>query len=225
MSKITESEILFEKFCRLNGITFERVPTEATEGIQTPDYDLPVHDRKIVVEVKQINPNAEEIEQQKKFDAGGQAVMGGTPGGRVREKITAGAPQIRIRAKGKYPSILVVYNNVPLHDHTSAYDVLVAMYGLETHHIAVPNQPDRSPYLLDKKFGPESRMTKNQNTSISAIGVLYERTEEELWLIVYHNIYAEIPLKAEWLSPPAIRQFTLGEKKEFEIQIWSEIEC
>jgi hypothetical protein len=172
---------------------------------------------------KQINPNAEEVDQQKKFYAGGQAMTGGTPGGRVRQKLTDGTSQIRLRAKGNHPSILVVYNNVPLHDHTSDYDVLVAMYGLETHQIAIPKQPDISPYLLDKKFGPKSRMTKNQNTSVSAVGVLYEGREREPLLCIYHNIFAEIPLKAESFSSPTIRQFTLGEKKGIELQTWYEI--
>lgn len=222
MIKRTESECLFESFCQFHGIRCEIIPTESVEGNPTPDYHIFVRDQKVVVEIKQIDPNAEEIAEEKKFKAGGIATFGGTPGARVRQKITAGSRQIRIRAKDKYPSILIVYNNVPLCDHTGAYHVLTAMYGLETHDLAVPKELDKSPYLLDKRFGPERRMTANQNTSMSAVGILRRQEDGTPFLCIYHNIYAQIPLDAELFRSITTRQFTLEEKQRGDLQEWRE---
>jgi hypothetical protein len=223
MSKKTESEILFETFCAQIEIRCEPIPTKPKENEVTPDYDIYPNQQKVVIEIKQIDPNAEEITRQKIVDAGGVAGTSGTPGARVRSKIAAGAGQIRIRAKGKYPSILILYNNVPLSDHTHPYFIRVAMYGLESIVLGVPKEMDRLPYLIDKKFGPRRKMTKNDNTSISAVAVLEKNAEGNLILFIYHNAHAEIPLSPEIFCSNSVRQFALEEKVVGRFQDWREI--
>ena len=214
---------MFEAFCERNGLVFQPIPTKSKEGEKTPDYDVCIDGQRLVVEIKQIDPNPEESLQQKILDAGGMAVGSTTPGARVRSKIAAGVGQIKIRAKGKYPSILVLYNNVLLTDHTNPYFVRVAMYGLETHVLGVPKEMDRPPYLIDKKFGPKRKMTKDDNTSISAVAVLAKSVEDGPKLSIFHNVYAEIPLSPELLRPTDVRQFTLEEKIVGKFQDWKEI--
>jgi len=210
-------------YLRRSVLRTESIPTKAKEQEETPDYYIYIGQQKIVYEIKQINPNEDELEQQRLFEGGGLVVSGGTPGARVRNKITAGAGQIRIRAKGKYPSILVLYNNVLIADHTNSYFIQVAMYGLETHVLAVPKDATISPYLTDKKFGPKRKMSKDNNTSISAVGVIFHNAEGIATLRVYHNVYAEIPLSTELLRQFNIRQFTLTEKLVGQFPEWKEI--
>src|SRR5206468_2414206 len=131
--------------------------------------------------------------------------------------------QIRIRAKGKFPSMLVLYNNVPLFDYANPYSVRVAMYGLEAHDLGVPNEMHKPPYLKDKRFAGERKMTKDQNTCISAVAVLLKGAEGNLRLDIYRNIYADIPLPPELFRPFNIRQFTLEEKVAGKFQDWAEI--
>lgn len=220
----TESEILFEAFCNQNGIRVVPIPTKSKEGEETPDYDVYIYGQKVVVEIKQIDPNREEIIQQGLLDSQGFATYDvGTPGARVRSKITAGASQIRVRAKGKHPSMLVLYNNVLLTDHANPYCIRVAMYGLETHVLGVPKEMDKSPYLIDKKFGPKRKMTKSENTSISAVTLLVDAAKGVPKLFIYHNIHAEIPLTPEMFRPYGVRQFTLEEKVAGRFQDWKEI--
>ena len=223
MSRKTESESLFESFCDQNGIRREAIPTMAKQQEETPDYYIYIGQQKIVCEIKQIDPNEEEMEQQRIFEAGGLAVSGSTPGDRVRTKIAAGASQIRVRAKGRLPSILVVYNNVLIADHANPYFILVAMYGLETHVLAVPEDRNISPYLTDKKFGPKRKMSKEHNTSVSAVAVISTNLEGIATLRVYHNIYAEIPLSPELFRRSNIRQFTVGEKVVGHLPDWTEV--
>ena len=51
------SEEFFQKFCQLRGIRWKRV---SESDVSTPDYDIYVPRRKIVVEVKETTPNEEE---------------------------------------------------------------------------------------------------------------------------------------------------------------------
>ena len=163
------------------------------------------------------------MEQQRIFEAGGLAISGSTPGDRVRNKITAGASQIRVRAKGRLPSILVVHNNVLIGDHTNPYFILVAMYGLETHMLAVPEDPNIRPYLTDKKFGHKRKMSPAHNTSVSAVAVISSNLEGIATLRVYHNIHAKIPLPFDLFRRPNIRQFTVGKKVVGHLPDWSEV--
>ncbi len=115
----TESEKLFELFCNQHGIKCFRIPTKSKQQEKTPDYDIWVSGQQIVVEVKQFDPTQEEVAMYKTSEehefAHGPL---GTPGTRVRKAINEKASQIRIRAKGKYPSILIIYTTVFWCDHT-----------------------------------------------------------------------------------------------------------
>jgi hypothetical protein len=190
----TDSEDLFELYCVQNDIPYEPVPTKSDERKKTPDYDVFPNSKKTIVEIKQIDPNPEEKNKFKLFLTQHSVSGQMTPGSRVRSKITKAAPQICVRSNGIYPSILVLYNNVINCDHTTPYNILVGMYGFETHVLGVSKKIDHSPFLIDKKFGPKQKMTKNDNTSISAIAVL-KKNNEKPDLLIYHNIFAKIPLE------------------------------
>ncbi len=60
----TRSEQFFETFCELRGIKCRRV---AKDTVPTPDYDIFVPRRKIVVEVKEftINKNEQNAKQER----------------------------------------------------------------------------------------------------------------------------------------------------------------
>jgi hypothetical protein len=103
----------------------------------------------------------------------GNALGGGTPGNRVRKKIADSSPQIKARTQGRYPSILVLCELHQIGGHLDPYNIRVAMYGLEQVHIALPGDRSVRPYVARMSFGPKRKMTKSDNTSISAIGVLF----------------------------------------------------
>ncbi len=224
MGNKTESEMLFEQFCIERGIRYEPISTESDEGQKTPDYYIYPNAQLIVVEVKQIDPTKQELEQLKEFETKGWVVSGeGKPGDRVRNKIAAGGKQIRVKAGDKYPTLLVLYNNVSLFNHANAYSIKVAMYGLETHLLAIPQDPSQRPYLVEKKYGPKRKMTIDANTSISAVGVLAKDNDLGLQLSIFHNIYAAIPIPPQILRYLGVMQFTLEQKQVSQFSDWIEI--
>lgn len=215
--KRTESEQLFEDFCRKHQILCNQIPVATTK---TPDYELFIDGLKVVVEVKQIDSNPQEVEGLKKFLAGGVAVTGGTPGSRVRQKITSSSSQIRLRAKNKHPSLLVLYNNVLLANYTSDYNVLVAMYGLETLMFELPKGQVK-PQLVSKRHGPRQGLTHKHNTSISAVGIL-SQVGGLVSLSIFHNHFASIPIGPTVLQGHGIKQFQ-AQTIPSGFQSWAEI--
>jgi hypothetical protein len=80
----TFAEYLFERYCDEHGIACARIPETTTK---TPDYELFPTSSPVVVEIKDIEPNAEEIESERLLNERGWGnATGGTPGGRVRLK-------------------------------------------------------------------------------------------------------------------------------------------
>jgi hypothetical protein len=178
--------------------------------------------RKVVVEVKEISPNREERQAWQDIKKGKFTVVSATPGERVRHKISNAVPQIKARSKGRFPSLLVLMDTGFAAEHTSPYNVRVAMYGFETLVLAVPSNPARRPYLTDKKFGGSRKMTPSSNTSVSAVAVI-GKLNGNLDFRAYHNEYAAIPLPTAMLRQYAIPQFVLAAKQLGAVQGWVQV--
>src|SRR5438105_2794171 len=125
----TVSEGIFEQFCTAKGIAFDRI--DETDQ-KTPDYYLKCGAVRIVAEVKETSPNAEERESNRVLEQTGVGLaVGGTPGARVRSMIKRCSPQLKARSEGVHPSLLVVFDEGRICGHVEPYHIRVAMYGLE----------------------------------------------------------------------------------------------
>lgn len=219
--KRTLSECLVERLCEERGIALGRIPEADSK---TPDYEMFPGDSPIIVEVKEIERNAEEIESDRVMaERGWGNVIGHTPGDRIRAKIAAASLQIKARTQGKYPSLLVVFDARGEVPNLESYSIRVAMYGLEQVHIAVPPIGQGSPYATGMSYGPKRKMTPDHNTSISALGAMVKLDRETIVLLVYHNAYARVPLDPARLSAFGIRQFRLGNAEPGRTAGWVEI--
>lgn len=217
----TSSEIYFENLCADLGISMTRIP----EGnSKTPDYELTIDQQLIITEVKQMARNKEEQESDRFLQERGYGnVLSTTPGDRVRKKIAESSRQIKARTKGKYPSLLVLFDHGFVAGHLHPYCIRVAMYGLEQIHIALPKDRSISPYATGMSYGPKRKMTEEHNTSISAIGVLFATGPNEILLHVYHNKFAAVPLDSRLLARHGITQFKLGDNVPGGTAEWEEV--
>lgn len=202
----TESEQQFENFCDGSRISLERVITASG---RTPDYDIVLRSTRVVVEVKEITPNTQERDAERKLLAGETVVTSLTPGQRVRSKIADAVPQLKARARGEVPAMLVLYDRGLAVRHLGAYQIRVAMYGFETMVFAVPPDPRNQPYVTDIKYGARKKTTPNHNTSLSAIGVLHLDHTGSPKLRVFHNCYAALPLPFGAVAHYGIPQYRL----------------
>jgi len=219
--KKTLSEYLFERFCKERGVPYARIP----EGSQrTPDYELFPESRPVVVEVKEIKPNKEEMESERIMaERGWGNVLGHTPGDRVRSKIAASSAQIKARTQGKHPSLLVVFDERGEIPNVEPYSIRVAMYGLEQINIAVPPPGLGSPHATGMSYGPKRKMTRTHNTSISAVAAMVALSSDRSELLVCHNRHAKIPLPPKRLAPFGVRQFRLADPVPGRTADWVEI--
>ena len=219
--KRTLSEYLFERFCDERKIPWSRIPET---DVRTPDYDLFPGTTPVVVEVKEIERNAEEIENDRLAEERGWGnAIGPTPGARIRAKIVSSSGQIKVRTQGSCPSMLVVFDERGEIPNLESYSIRVAMYGLEQINIAVPPPGQGSPYSIGMSYGPKRKMTPEHNTSISAIATMVMAGYDKIIMLVYHNRFAKIPLPPTLLAPYGIRQFQLGDASPGRTADWIEI--
>ncbi len=187
----TESELLFEAFCRRGGIRYKRVPQAKTAGEQSPDYVVWLGSQEVIVEVKQFDPNAQEKRAAAAMARGEVVVLGPKrPGDRVWSAIHGAAPQLKARSQGRLPTMVVVYNNTVCSLHTKPEAMSFAMDGIEVVPVVVPHDPDQRPTFGQSRSGPKKMLTPQHNTTISAVGVLCFDWNDTPVLLVYHNRHA-----------------------------------
>jgi hypothetical protein len=201
MANKTISELLIEQFCEINRIHYERIEPD---GKKIPDYDINIDNRKIVVEVKQMEPNSKESEKIEELNKSGSVTIRTELGKRVRSKITASQRKFRRRTLGKHPSILVLYDSVKYHKHTEPPDILAAMYGQPYFPVEYSTSSAR---IGNIKHGPKRKMTESTNNSISAIGVLKKKKDSNPTLTIYHNKYSDVPLDYKLFAKFAVKQY------------------
>ena len=212
----TVSESLFEKFCDRNSIRWEKIPTA---NKRTADYTIFPTGIKVVAEVKQIDRNKEDEKAEQKLNRGELVESSYDRGKRVGAKIRDANPKLAPHSKTGVPTILVLYGNVRPHLYTDAYDVRAAMYGVEQHFFVVSKDPSIPPFFGGKKLGPNQGMTRQHNTSISALAVMSGPLEIPE-LVIYHNVHARVSLPPEYFRPYTLNQFSLAEAVPGKYQEW-----
>lgn len=219
----TISETLFEELCDSLAIPWHRVAEAQNE--RRPDYEIELTDHRVVVEVKQFDPNPEESEAIRRLEKGGPVTRMGTRfGDRIRKAIQSAAPQLKALSKGECPTMLVVYNNVfgyPF--HTDTYNVATAMQGLDVVPVLVPADPSIAPLFQDVRSGRDKKMTECHNTTISAIGVLVAAFDDRTHLCIYHNRHARHPIDPKWLQHSRVQHFRLDAGATSSLDCWERI--
>ncbi|MBE9146606.1 hypothetical protein [Planktothrix mougeotii] len=224
MSEQTISEKLFERFCKENKIQLSRIEVSIIPGKKEPDYEIETSLGKVLVEVKQFDPNSEELKLQKQLeDRGWTDAFGGEPGAKVRLKIQSAAKQLKSRGAGSVPSMVVLYNNVPISRRgTDPYEIKTAMYGMEKIDFSVASHISGTS-VKDRGFGTKRKMTQSSNTSISAVAALYSGLDQQLLICVFHNIYAAKPLDIHSFQGEKIKHYAIADKVPGQFQEWKEI--
>jgi len=213
----TKSEIAAEELFCSWGVKAEKIP-ESSE--KSPDYCVHFPFGDVIVEVKQFEPTKEEVEIHKRLPSDGFSISKSfKPGNRVRKKITSASPQLRKLASGKFPAILLLYNNRPFEfgNPANSYEVKVAMYGMQTLQIE-----SSTGGLIGQKFGGSRKVTETDNIVISSLAVLDPSTGNAV-LSIYHNSYATIPLKAGSFTEYGAKEFVIELGANNEFGQWAEV--
>jgi hypothetical protein len=215
----TDSEVLFEEFCQRNGFACNRVLETTTK---TPDYSLTFGGLSVIVEVKEVLvPTDEEWDRIVRE----RELIDRTPGKVVRRKIGDCSKQIKARTAGRHPGMLVLYENGQCAGkQTEPYHIRVAMEGFEQVVLAVPPLASGGrPSVVGMNHGGSRKMTKDANTSISAVALLCTPGPNKVLLQVFHNRYAAIPLDPALMRSAEVIHYALVNDPTRTTK-WTEIE-
>jgi hypothetical protein len=198
------SETLFEQLCSSHGIPCERI---ATEAVRTPDFAISLRSIRVICEVKQIDPNVEDLQEMQNVSSA-QATGRFVPN-RLRAKLKNVSGQLKAATLAGSPTMLVVYDNTPFKMYTDHLDVAQAMFG--AHSVAVSKGSDAHPVVSDPFFGGNRGLTPNHNTAVSALAILDGGPTSVLSLRVYHNPYAAVVLNPDLLEGlPVVQRLLPG---------------
>ena len=220
MSIETRSEALFRQFCRRAWWLAWRVRTRDTAELRRPDFVVWRWFRRAAVEVKQIDHNPNDAEQAARLNAGGIATFGGEPGGRLRDAIKDASAQLKSMTGGRWPGLVVLYDNTELKSYVHRYHIKTAMYGLETVVFQRTGLSSPMSEIVDVRFGPKRRTTETTGTAISAVCHLQRDVEGRPCLDIFHNVHASSHLNWHLWRGVGIRHFCLEEKQPGERQDW-----
>jgi hypothetical protein len=220
-SERTVSERLFEALCVAHAVACEAIPRASS---RTADYRLRIGGGVVVAEVKQMDPGPEDVRIARDLATRGRARAMLAPGARVRQEITDSRKQLRTQAKGRYPALLVLYDNTAGRTGAIApHDVLVAMYGEERIEYAVfsGSADNRPPELPPDRFvvGGNRGVDRAANTTLSAVAVL-TWFGEAVGLDVYHSCFAALPFDPAWLRGYGVRHYAVAPPEAGSFREW-----
>jgi hypothetical protein len=194
----------FEQLCANRGVGCERI--SVTKNAKSPDYRVLIPPMVLITEVKQLDPNSEDTKHSKTWGTR-QSVGAFSVPGRVRDKLTDGYPQVKRLSEGKFPTMIVVYNNAGEWNLLSEFTITTAMFG--SYGFVLESQPDQTIEVGRQGHLGNRKVTKGTLRSLSAVGVLVHTGTGSgvLELYCYHNPFAKEAIKPDLLAKLASAQF------------------
>src|SRR5687767_13378930 len=127
MSLPTISEKLFEAHCETRLVRFRRIPPSTEQGVRKPDYELLLCPGSIIVDVKQIDANENDLAPELLARCQEEG-MGLAPVERVRGMIESCYGQLRPYSKQGFPCMLVTYNYAGLVNYIDEHTVSKSLF-------------------------------------------------------------------------------------------------
>jgi len=193
----TESERAFHEFCTSRGLGIRRI---ATCDTPQPDFEVECPSGLVVVEVKEITANKQDVDFHESLAKHGRASDVRSIGARVYSAITSAKPQLKAHSQRRVPRIVLLYDN-RLHNgkRCDSYagsindiDIDSGMFGRLTF---VFSFGDESETGGGSKHGGKRSIDHKRGRYVSAVAVLFPQDIENLThLKIYHNPFASDPL-------------------------------
>ena len=204
MSVRTVSEQLFEQHCDTRSIARERIDED---GKKVADYRLPLSIGEIVAEIKQLDPNKDDLAREA-LPSGTLTGMVVSPARRVRGLLASAYLQIKPYASKGIPGIVVCYNNAGFLTYIDNFTVTRAMLGGTAVRLAL----DQAGVIrhVGQQFTGGRTATRNTCRGLSAVCVLSTPARDKTKLVAYHNPYASNPIAPSALTVLADEQYGYG---------------
>jgi len=113
---------------------------------------------------------------------------------------------LRKASKRGFPTVVCFFDKT-IGFHLERVHVLQAMFGRETLHFEVSNDPAHEPRLLGMRYGKKAALTRQDNNSISAVAVMRQPSGSALVIDLYHNPHARVPIPPTLAAPLVRKQY------------------
>lgn len=197
--------------CLERGLSPKRIPESRKPNVRKPDFKLPIEDRRVVVEVKAIEPNTDDLQDIERLRRG-EAVAFYLNPGRIREKLKNANGQLRSFAKRGIPGIVCICDYTGHGLLKDPSDIHGAMFGKDADVFSFPrNSP---PYFVRRKSAGSETLTQELNKSISAVLIFSEGNTNRLSYVatLYHNHFARCQIDPNCAAYFADYQYESGKK-------------
>ena len=141
------SETLFEQFCSRHGIPCKPIPTRL---VRTPDFAIRLDGVTVICEVKQIDPNAEDLAELQAVSS--DEATGRFVPNRLRGKLKDVSGQLKTACLSGHPTMLVVYDNTPFKMYSVHLDVVQATFGAHSVTMTTPKEGGAVPIVSEPFF-------------------------------------------------------------------------
>ena len=202
----TKSELAFEAWCRAKGVIYRRIREAHTPGYKRPDYALHLQAHWCFVEIKELDETPEDSALMSEMLDGGAGFRWVDPGARLRRPIKAASAQLRKASKRGFPTVVCFFDKT-IGFHLERVHVLQAMFGRETLRFEVSADPAHEPRFLGTRYGRKAALTRQDNTSISAVAVMRQPSGCALVIDLYHNPHARVPIPPTLAAPLVRKQY------------------
>jgi hypothetical protein len=200
---MTESENLLEDIFKKFGIAFERIPKSSVPKEKTPDYLVPIGTVNSYWEVKELEPNDDEMAISKSFETG-EGEIYTVNSRRIRNSIKSACEQFKRYKVTDSPCVIVLYDARPFEtiDILFYSEITSAMLGTSEF------MKERNGEIKEiSRKG--ALLNKSSKTYVSAIVVIHDHIKD---VVVLHNPNArfsllESPLKT-WLNHHKVSKLT-----------------
>ena len=221
----TKSEALFTSFCRSLGYTLYPIPVQET---QTPDFMVRAPAGDFFAEVKQLDPNPQDLVLLAQAKRGEAVFVSLNLGGRARGLIEKAADQLRSVKQEGLPGLIILYDNIRLDgginlgpgpltsDHISA-----ALFGDWVVDVKIDNCSGRIIESIDR-HGPHETVTLDRKTYVSAVIVLCDDCGP-LTAQVYHNPFAAVALPEQFFEGHSCHHFKVPREEAKRPQSWGKV--
>jgi len=223
---MTSSEKLFERYCEWFGITCNKIPTTDKES---PDYEVNAGGQRLIVEIKEQSPNSDDRNYYQELCKNGIAELTPKRGRRINSHIKKAVDQLRGYADRRIPLVLLIHDNLRIEGH-SIYvgrnhflkdeDFDKGMYGDTGNQYTFTSSRDL-PIVKQVRISPR-QLGAHRNEHLSAVGVLCEREDGGVFVYIYHNYFAAVPLPPTVFTGLDDRTFRKPSEPTVSLRIWRE---
>jgi hypothetical protein len=223
---MTHSEQRFFDYCAARCYTAECISTEPNVR-RTADFRVQGSGVATIVEVEELTANEDDLREHEAFKINGSCSGGGIIGSRARRHIRDAADQLKSHRAEALPSVIVLYDNIrfdgarpcfPYADLQS-FHIDAAMFGFIQATVTLSggstqcSKPD--------KAGGSRTATKSEKRYVSAVCVLYDLSD--LFMVTYHNFFAEHPLPVTMFRGPLDAHFAKPTNPDLCPGVWKKI--